>query len=222
MALRFVKISSPGPVVQYLVDVIGRKLRAGERVLWQVSGGSAIAVEVAVSKALMHQQLDRLTVTLTDERPGPVGHPDSNWLQLEQAGFTLPGAGLRPVLTGESSAADTARFNRFLSEQYDRARFRIGLFGIGPDGHTAGLPAQNAPEHTGYAAYYEAGPFRRISSTPAALARLDEAVVFAVGESKHPQLDRLSQDLPVTEQSAQALKQAPVITVFNDYKGEKL
>lgn len=222
MALRFVKISSPGPVVQYLVDVIGRKLRAGERVLWQVSGGSAIAVEVAVSKALMHQPLDRLTVTLTDERPGPVGHSESNWLQLERAGFTLPGAGLRPVLTGESSAFDTARFNHFLSEQYDRARFRLALFGIGPDGHTAGLPAQNTPEHTGYAAYYEAGPFHRISSTPAALARLDEAVVYAVGESKHPQLDRLSQDLPVTEQSAQALKQAPVITVFNDYKGEKL
>lgn len=222
MNRRFVKISSPEPVVQYLVDVIGRKLRAGERVLWQLSGGSAIAIEVAVSKALMHQPLERLTVTLTDERPGPVGHPDSNWHQLEQARFTLPGAGMRPVLTGDSTASDTARFNRFLSQQFDRARYRLALFGIGPDGHTAGLPARNAPDRTGFAAYYEAGPFRRISSTPAAIARLDEAVAFVMGEDKRPQIDRLSQALPVSEQSAQALKLAPILTVFNDYKGGKL
>ena len=37
---------------------------------------------------------------LTDERYGPVGHPDSNWSQLLQKGFDLPQAKLVPVLTG--------------------------------------------------------------------------------------------------------------------------
>lgn len=222
MAIRFVKISSPESVIHYLVEIIGRRLRAGERVLWQLSGGSAIAIELEVSKVLAHQPLDRLTVTLTDERPGPVGHPDSNWGQLERAGFKLPGAGLRPVLTGASTATDTAAFNRFLREQFNRCRYRVALLGIGPDGHTAGLPAQHAVEHPEFAAYYEAGSFRRISSTPAAIARLDEAVVFAVGEAKHPQIERLSRDLPFTEQSAQALKSVPQVTVFNDYKGGTL
>src|SRR6185312_14144068 len=93
--------------------------------------------------------------------------------------------------------------------------YRLGLFGIGSDGHTAGLPAENAPDHVELAAYYEDGSFRRISSTPATIARLDEAVVFVMGEAKHAQLDRLSKNLPVAEQSAQVLKQVPKITVFN-------
>ncbi|HEY2004041.1 MAG TPA: 6-phosphogluconolactonase [Candidatus Saccharimonadia bacterium] len=222
MTPRFIKISSPQPLVKYLADTIGTHLRAGERVLWEVSGGSAVAVEVEVAAALGGTPLEHLTVTLTDERPGPVGHPDSNWFQLARAGFKLPGARLLPVLTGSDIAADTAAFADVLAHELAAGGYHLGLFGIGPDGHTAGLPAQNAPDHVELAAYYEAGDFRRISSTPAAIARLDEAVVYAVGESKHPQLERLSQQLPYTEQSAQALKQAPSLAIFNDYKGETL
>ena len=220
--MRFVKIADAEPVVRYLSDVIGSHLEAGERVLWQLSGGSAIAIEVAVARALRDAPLEHLTVTLTDERPGPVGHPDSNWFQLGRAGFKLPGAKLLPVLTGAGTEADTAAFADVLAHALASGGYHLGLFGIGPDGHTAGLPAQNAPDHVELAAYYEAGPFRRISSTPATIARLDEAVVFVMGEAKHPQLDRLSKNLPVTEQSAQVLKQVPKITVFNDYKGETL
>jgi hypothetical protein len=41
-----------------------------------------------------------------------------------------------------------------------------------------------------------------------------------MGDNKHVQLDRLTQDLSHLEQSAQALKLAPQTTIFNDYKGE--
>jgi 6-phosphogluconolactonase/glucosamine-6-phosphate isomerase/deaminase len=220
--MRFMRISSSQPVADYVSQVILEHLAKSERVLWLVSGGSVIRVAAAVAERLAGQRLKNLTVSLTDERPGPVGHADSNWRGLEEAGFSLPGARLMPVLTGADTAADAAAFNRFLASQLDQADYSLGLFGIGPDGHTDGLPAQNAAPSTDLAAYYEAGPFRRISSTPAAIARLTEAVAFVMGENKHPQLDRLAQDLPYEEQSAQALKLAPKLTVFNDYIGENV
>jgi 6-phosphogluconolactonase/glucosamine-6-phosphate isomerase/deaminase len=173
-----------------------------------------------VAAKLAGEDLQQLTVSLTDERPGPLGHPDSNWLGLMDAGFQLRGAHLQPVLNGDDTLSETAAFNRFLHEQLERNDYKLGVFGIGPDGHTAGLPAQNAAASEKLADYYQAGSFQRISSTPAAIARLDEIVAFAVGESKHLQLERLAQNAPYAEQSAQALKPVASLTVFNDFMGE--
>jgi 6-phosphogluconolactonase/glucosamine-6-phosphate isomerase/deaminase len=218
--LRFIKVESPEPVVSYLAEALAKHLDAGERVVWLVSGGSAIKVAVEVAHRLRSESLENLSVTLADERPGPVGHADSNMHQLELAGFSLPGAHLVPVLTGASTAADTAAFARFLKTQLKRNQYRIGLFGIGPDGHTAGIPARDAASSTELAASYEARDFRRISMTPAAISRLDEVVAYAMGDNKQLALARLAADLQITEQSAQAVKQAKKVTIFNDYKGE--
>jgi 6-phosphogluconolactonase/glucosamine-6-phosphate isomerase/deaminase len=218
--MRFIKVTTGKPVARDIADKLTYHLQRGERVLWLISGGSVIKLAVLVAQQLQHQDLSRLTVSLTDERPGPLGHPDSNWLGLMDAGFELHGANLQPVLTGEGTRAEAAGFNRFLREQLERNDFKLGLFGIGPDGHTAGLPAQNAAESDKLADYYEAGAFHRISSTPAAIARLDEIVAFVMGENKHGQLERLEQDLPYGEQSAQTLKQVANLTIFNDYQGE--
>jgi 6-phosphogluconolactonase/glucosamine-6-phosphate isomerase/deaminase len=220
MSVRFVKITSAEPLVEYVAEALKRHLQTGERVLWLIAGGSVINVAVAAARKLSDVPLEHLTVSLTDERPGPVGHADSNWQQLLDASFEVPGARLQPVLTGAHTASDTAAFARFLEVEIERDTFRLGLFGIGPDGHTAGLPAKNAKSSDLLADHYEAGDFRRISSTPNAISRLDEAVVFVTGEPKHVQLDRLKLDLPYAKQSAQALKLAPTVTIFNDYKGD--
>jgi len=222
MKPRFIKISSPEPAVKYLADTIKDHLKAGEHVLWLVSGGSAIAVEAAVAKALADEPLEHLTVTLTDERPGPVGHPDSNWHQLAQAGFKLPGAKLVPVLTGAGTDVDAGAFSDVLAHELSAAGYHIGLFGIGPDGHTAGIPAKYPAPSYEPAMFYQIGDFERISMTAASIERLDEVVAYVMGDNKHNQLDRLTQDVPISEQSAQALKQAPKLTVFNDYKGETI
>jgi len=85
---------------------IALALNAGKRVLWLVCGGSNIPVAVetmdAVRSRVGKEELSRLTVALTDERYGPVGHKDSNWEQLTERGFDFTGIATAPVLVGRS------------------------------------------------------------------------------------------------------------------------
>lgn len=222
--MKFQNISSPKPVVDYLVNTLIAKLTAGQHVLWLVPGGSAITIAAQVTEHLRHQTLplNHLAVTLTDERYGPVGHPDSNWLQLQQAGFELPGSHLLPVLANTSLEATTQAFADTLATELDRANYRLGLFGIGPDGHTAGiLPHAPATTATSLAAGYNGGKFQRITITAPAIARLDEAVVYAAGQAKWPILHQLAtENLTLDQQPAVALKQIPAVTIFHDYQGD--
>ena len=221
--MQFYKASSLDSVASFITDKLSQQLKAGKRVLWLVPGGSSIAVAAEVAKQLEagNVPLENLTVTLTDERYGAVGHPDSNWLQLEQVGFELPGATMQPVLTGATRDETVANFAKTLDDDLNANDYRLGFFGIGPDGHTAGiLPHSPAVDSKDLAAGYDAGPLKRITMTMPAIARLDEAVAYAVGEPKWPVLDQLETDLPLADQPAQSLKKVPALTIFNDHKGE--
>jgi len=219
--ITFTRISSPDPVVEYLTEALTTRLSKGKRMLWLVPGGSSIAIAAAVSKQLKGVPLEKLVVTLTDERYGEVGHSDSNWQQMSEAGFDLPGAVLRPVLKGLDMSGTVRSFAETLEEEFDRADYRIGFFGIGPDGHTAGiLPGSPAVDADDMTTGYEAGKFRRITMTPIAIEQLDEAVVYAVGEAKWPVIDELSTSIDLDIQPAQVLKEIPILTVFNDHTGE--
>src|SRR3989337_368047 len=93
------------PVASYLAGTIGEHLDAGGHVLWLVSGGSGIHVGIRTAELLAGHDLGKLSVTLTDERYGPVGHPDENWQQLLTGGFALPGAELyRPLVDQDRGA----------------------------------------------------------------------------------------------------------------------
>lgn len=218
MQLEFIPASAPDAPAKYLADLISAQLRDGRRVLWLMSGGSAVAVAVEAARLLGAQDLARLTVSLIDERYGVVGHVNSNWTQLLAAGFDLPVATLHPVLTGAGQEATAADYEAFLYEQFGGAAdYCVGLLGIGPDGHTSGiLPHSPAVTATGLVCAYDGGGYQRITTTPVALDKLSEAVVYAVGEAKWPQLDRLETDLPLAEQPAQALKKLAKTTIFTD------
>lgn len=218
--MTFCKIDDTAPVVDHVVKVLRKKLSNGDNVLWLVPGGSAISVAVEVAQQLQDTDLSNLTVTLTDERYGEVGHSDSNWHQLHQSGFHLPGATMVPVLHGHSVEETTSEFARHLQEYCQGAAYCIGLFGLGPDGHTAGiLPDSPAVESTEWAVHYPAN-YLRITMTPPAIAALDEAVVYAMGEPKRQPLEQLQQDLSVDEQPAQALKKVSKLIIFNDQIGD--
>jgi 6-phosphogluconolactonase/glucosamine-6-phosphate isomerase/deaminase len=219
MSVMFRTIDSTEPVVEYLSRVISGQLSAGKRVLWLVAGGSSMPVAVAVSKALKSSgvSLEKLVMTLTDERYGDVGHADSNWQQLKELDFDLPRATLQPVLTGKEMDATVADFVSLLETEFQKADYCIALFGIGPDGHTAGiLPHSPAVAEPKSACGYDAGAYKRVTMTPNAIARLDEAVVYAIGEPKWPVLEALETDLSLDDQPAQALKQVPKCTIFTD------
>ena len=137
-------------------------------------------------------------------------------------GFELPQARLLPTLTGLNLDKTTAEFAAELDHQLTASDWTIGLFGMGADGHTAGiLPASPAAVAPAYAASYQTPQFDRITMTPRAIARLDEAFVYAVGADKWPALERLAQPLTIDEQPIQSLKQVPLLTVFTDFEGDK-
>ncbi len=217
MNMTFITTTTPDAAGEYLADVIATQLAASRTVLWLVSGGSAVAVAVAASHHLAGHDLSRLTVSLIDERYGPVGHPDSNWSKLQNAGFELDGATRHPVLA-DAPQADTAEaFDEFLQAQFARTDYHVGLLGIGSDGHTSGIlphsPALTAP---GLVASYDGGGYQRITTTPRAIAHLSEAVVYAVGQDKWLVLDALETDLSAAIQPAQVLKSVSKLTIFTD------
>lgn len=217
----FYKTDSISQPAEFLADKINRSLKTGKKVLWLVPGGSAIAVAVASSKLLDKARLSNLTVTLTDERYGRVGHPDSNALQLHSSGLELGNAKFLPVLTAKDIKATAKEFNDQMAEAFELNDFKIGLFGMGADGHIAGIkpgcPTVASPR---LAEYFSGDDFERITLTPVAIAKLDAAAVYAVGLEKHSQLDRLQTKLTVTDQPAQILKSIAGLTIFSDYEGD--
>lgn len=161
-------------------------------VLLLLPGGSEARYFVDLFHALRPYQL-RLTISLTDERYGPVGHGDSNWHAIDECRPLLPGAQFYPVLTGVSVDETTRQFAEFLDGSLRRG-IVIGLFGVGIDGHISGIkPSSPACSSREYASSYEANDFIRITTTPALLRKLSLGIVAASGEDKAAIITQLQQ-----------------------------
>lgn len=215
--MQFQRVNDQQPAIDYLVKAINSRLSKGEKVLWLVPGGSAISIAANVSKQLNVIEDGQLIVTLTDERYGPVGHPNSNWLQLANAGFQIANTKELLVLNNKSLEETVSNYADVLDTALMAVDFRIGLFGMGADGHTAGiLPNSPAASEKRLASGYEAADFTRITMTFPAIKRLDETVVYAMGAGKRQALMDLQRDIPLDTQPAQIHKQISTCTIFND------
>ncbi|MEX2007043.1 MAG: 6-phosphogluconolactonase [Candidatus Saccharimonadales bacterium] len=201
----------------FVAKTLAERLRCGQSVLWLVPGGSAATVAVRVSQKLKTVPQAKLTVSLTDERFGRPAHTDSNWEQLGEAGFRLNGAALQPVLQGKSLAQTVLDFERTLEKELRQADYKIGLFGIGEDGHTAGILLKSVALKTKMLVASFQGPdFARITITPQAIASLDLAIVYALGKAKYQAIRSLKENQSLAKQPAQALKQAKRLVIFTD------
>jgi 6-phosphogluconolactonase/glucosamine-6-phosphate isomerase/deaminase len=220
--MTFQRIADLQPVIEYLTQTLTTHLNDGQRVTWLIPGGSAIAIAVAVSQQLGNVNTASLNVTLTDERFGPLNHDDSNWRQLMEAGFRQPDGLSLQVLGGKELPETVNDYGEVLLKLLTQSDFRIGLFGMGADGHTAGILPESAAVHDeNYASGYDAGNFTRITMTPKAITRLSEAVVYAVGLEKQAALEGLAKEnMSLDKQPAQVFKQLPKATIFNDQVGE--
>lgn len=202
------------------VGVLRAHLYKGERVLWLLSGGSSLAIANIVSKSKRLRDLDlsKLYISITDERYGPVGHADENWQHLLDSGFNMPGANLYRPLIGATIEETTAAFNNWLETQFTTANYKLGIFGLGTDGHTAGIkPNSTATESIDLATHYKADDFERITISFIAIKLLDEAVIQASGDSKQLIVRELTYDgYPMNERPSQILKKIPISTLYTN------
>ncbi len=199
------------------------KLKMGKSVLLFLTGGSSIAVGIKFAEILKENQekdlFNKLTITLTDERYGPVDHFNSNYFQLIEKGFNIREAKIIPILIDDDRNITTEKFNSILNQEFMLADYKIGIFGVGTDGHTAGiLPESGAVNSSNLVYSYETPIFSRITITPKAIEKLDEAVVWAQGEDKWKVIENLKTDIDIIKQPAQILKKVPLLTIFTDYK----
>jgi 6-phosphogluconolactonase/glucosamine-6-phosphate isomerase/deaminase len=188
-------------------------------VLWLVSGGSNIALSVAVMDQLPDDLTSKLTVVLTDERFGPVGHPDSNLQQLVAAGFDPKQATVIGVLMPGVALAETCeRYNTIIAGAFAAASVSIAQFGIGSDGHIAGiLPGSPALDSQELVTGYETPQYTRITLTMLGLRKISVAYAFAFGDSKLTALTNLrDKDIALGNQPSQVLKQISESYVYSD------
>lgn len=209
--------------VQTIVGRIVQALRAGQRVLWLVSGGSNIAAEVAIMaqvRAEIPDRLPGLAILPMDERFGPSGHAHSNTQGLKEAGFDPGAAVWIDVLAHNVPFEQTVIFyNEVAGTLLGNAGVIIGQFGLGSDGHVAGIlphsPSVEADEVS--VAAYKWSDYPRLTLTPAALRRVTTGYVLAYDSSKQQAIARLRRhEEPLEALPATLLYDIPEVYVYTD------
>jgi 6-phosphogluconolactonase len=222
-SIHFFKITDVGFIAQQISESIRSKLAEGRDVVWLLSGGSAITVAVEAASLLADEGTPRLTVGLIDERYGKPGHTDSNWSQLEAAGFKLEGIDLAPMIKGLDFIGTTKEYDKFIAQIAGQNSYKIGLLGMGADGHTAGiLPYSPVIDSNSFVGCYEAADYRRVTLTGKGLRILDKAIVYAAGAAKRSAIENLTKSMPAAKQPAQLLKRIADVDVYNDVIGDSI
>jgi 6-phosphogluconolactonase/glucosamine-6-phosphate isomerase/deaminase len=200
--------------------IIKQHLENNEKVLWLLSGGSSLTIATKAGNLLKDLNLSNLFISLTDERYGPIGHPDENYKQLLGSGFSLNGAYIYRPLNGKSISETTADFIDWLKDKLDICDYKIGIFGFGTDGHTAGIkPNSVAVQSSNLAEYFIGNDFRRITITFETIKQLDEAIIQASGVDKKPIInDLMTKNLSIEIQPAKILKTIPIATLYTNNK----
>ena len=224
MAMRFVKTPDAERGIGELSQRLTSELKKNKRVLWLVPGGSSIAAAVKIMQALPEEENNNLAIFLTDERYGEVGHIHSNAKQLMDSGFTQKQAIFVPVLAPGFSLEETKeRYAEAAKRAFEHADVIIAQFGIGTDGHIAGiLPHSEAAAADGWVAAYETQEHTRVTLTFEALRHISAAYAFVFGDAKKQALEQLRDEtLALADEPSQILKELPEAYVYNDQIGDK-
>lgn len=217
--MKITRMSNVSDAAKVLSSVLIDALKNNNKVVWLIPGGSNIPISVEVSKYLPTILKSKLTVTLTDERYGNYGHKDSNWQQLMDEGFDFDSIEALPFLDKDNKQmTDQVKSLNIKLSRIIKNAYLIGQFGIGTDGHTAGIkPHSLATESEALVCGYQAPDFVRLTTAFNLIKKLDEAHVFALGSSKVQILEKLKhEDVPLPEMPAQIFKQVRKSVIYNE------
>lgn len=220
--INFIYTNSPDRGIKDLARSLSDALLKRVKVVWLLSGGSNVSISVeamaALRKEIPFNLFKNLYVGLVDERYGEVGHKDSNWQAFIDSGFDFDGVKKVPVLTGLSLRKTVIDYSKNISEQFEEASVIIGQFGIGSDGHIAGiLPYSRAVFSEDLIFAYDALPLRRITITASFISKVNQAFVFVFGADKKEAVRNLrDKNLSLEEQPAQILKKISQVFLYSN------
>ncbi|MFA5003992.1 MAG: 6-phosphogluconolactonase [Candidatus Saccharimonadales bacterium] len=199
------------------------ELAKNKQVLWLVSGGSNVALEVNIMRSLKEKianKLQNLTILPMDERYGKPGHVNSNTEFMRKSGFQPGVAEWIDVLAHDVSLEETLEYYADVAaEAMADAHIIIGQFGLGADGHVAGILPDSPATDEDYATVigYEWSDYVRLTLSPRALTDVQVAYVPAYGQSKEAALKRLQlNEEPLDQLPAGLLYEIPEVYVYVD------
>jgi len=213
----------PTDAVTAIAGRISDELLRGKRVLWLVSGGSNVGLQVQIMNEVRAKAADRLeglAILPMDERYGEYGHKDSNSQQMREAGFDPGKATWVDVLTHNVPFDQTVSFySDVATTAFANAGVVVSQFGLGPDAHIAGLlpdsPAISAEPVVVIG--YEWSDYIRLTLSPEMLKTVQVGYVPAFGENKRTALKRLKKnDEPFEKLPAKLLYDLPEVYVYTD------
>jgi 6-phosphogluconolactonase/glucosamine-6-phosphate isomerase/deaminase len=211
---------------KYLSELITDKL-ATYKVLLLLAGGSANDVYKLVPEYLSGTDLSGLTVIMGDERwNAEPQHNDSDWKHFQQTAFygllKQKGALTVNILHGKALEAETAEYAEFLEQALANKYYVIAQLGVGADGHTAGIipaPLQQFlevfdTEALAVAHHLDPKHRDRITISLAMLDRINDFVLYGVGEAKRSVIHKIQQNLQSDTKDIMAdLHNTPVLYV---------
>lgn len=222
--MKFVLTENPKNLEDYLVERIDALTANDKTLLLLLPGGSNINVAISALERIQGPRRRSITLALTDERYGAVGHPDSNLAQYIKAGINELKYSYLPVISGNTTEVETEKFAHQIESLIATHDNVLVFTGLGQDGHITGiLPNSIGLQSNEYAVHYDGGQYERITTTVKALEQATEIIIGAYGDSKKPTLTSLRDEtLDPNVQPAQELKRMPNVSIFNDQIGEKL
>lgn len=220
--MKIIRSSRTEQIAKDIASQINNSLLNRKSVLWLLSGGSALDTAVRTRELLNDDALEatKLTVGLIDERYGEVGHLDSNWAQLLNKGFNVKNISPEPILQNNVNLPDTAdAYAKKIQKILNSKDVIIGLFGIGPDGHTAGLFPNSKLLHS--SRLYDSligNDYPRISSTPELINQINWKYIYAVGDNKALAVNNMLKDGPIGTVPARILKNGKSVKLYTNVK----
>ncbi|HEX9679443.1 MAG TPA: 6-phosphogluconolactonase [Candidatus Saccharimonadales bacterium] len=211
-------------------DYLLEQLKASDgNIVLLLSGGSSLNPVKEAFKLLDDETVGRIQLLQVDERYVDLSSSDSNWRQIKRAlgsKFKRLASSAGMLTRGEDAEDIAITYEMEIRELLAGADETIGVYGVGADGHIAGmLPTKQPEEFTRFldgrlVVDYQAHDFVRITTTGALVTKLNELIVFACGPQKTAAVERIDQRLQPHEHPAQMLKDAARVKLFIGEEGD--